>query len=112
MPIQFPCPGCGGRLKVSEEMAGRKVRCSKCQGVAQVPAAEEPQPAPAPARKPWASPEGVLDRPPEQLPPRARRDRDEEHEPPKRRRSEEKPEQGQEKPNEFVLHMSLLCLGV
>src|SRR5258708_38057621 len=96
-------------------MAGRKVRCSKCQAVAQGPAARElSEPGPAPVAKPWASLEGVLDRPPgplpELLPPRARARRDQEDEPGKRRRSVD--ERDEEKPNDFALKMTLLGLGI
>lgn len=47
--IQVQC-GCGSKLAVPAQHAGRKVRCPKCKGVVDVPAAEaspEPQPAAA-----------------------------------------------------------------
>lgn len=52
MPIAIQCPACRARLKAPDQLAGKKVKCSKCgQGIA-VPA-NSPAPA-APARKPAA----------------------------------------------------------
>jgi hypothetical protein len=48
MTIAFSCPGCGKQFKVSENMAGRKAKCSACATVIQVPAASEQRIAPAP----------------------------------------------------------------
>lgn len=42
MSIEFVCNGCGKRLKVNEEYAGRKARCPHCQNVVEVPVDEEP----------------------------------------------------------------------
>lgn len=39
MAIAFSCP-CGKKLKVKEEMAGKRVRCPECQAVAHVPQLE------------------------------------------------------------------------
>jgi hypothetical protein len=60
MTIAFSCPGCGKQFKVSENMAGRKAKCSACATVIQVPAASEQRIAPAPgvrksARQPAAA---------------------------------------------------------
>ena len=38
--ISVQCPGCKSRLKVRQEMAGRKVKCPKCGTVVEVPSAE------------------------------------------------------------------------
>lgn len=38
---RIACPGCGAHLTVSSGMAGKKVRCSACQEVMQVPEADE-----------------------------------------------------------------------
>ena len=38
MSIQFPCGGCGSNLTISQEHAGKKVKCPTCQRVSQVPA--------------------------------------------------------------------------
>ncbi len=35
--LQVNCPGCGTRLNVPVAMAGRKVRCSSCREIIQVP---------------------------------------------------------------------------
>ncbi len=45
MPIVVECPSCGQKLKVPENLEGKKVRCSKCQGTF---TAEPPAPAPPP----------------------------------------------------------------
>src|SRR6202022_1097593 len=48
MPIQFQCQSCRSTLRVPDNLAGRKVKCPKCAGVADVPASdsrvEQPQP--------------------------------------------------------------------
>jgi hypothetical protein len=47
MPIVVECPSCGQKLKVPENLEGKKVRCSKCQGTftAEPPAPPPPPPA-------------------------------------------------------------------
>jgi hypothetical protein len=35
--VAFACAGCGTRLKVKAEMAGKKIKCPKCGGTAAVP---------------------------------------------------------------------------
>ncbi|MFI4874497.1 MAG: MJ0042-type zinc finger domain-containing protein [Blastopirellula sp. JB062] len=42
MPILFSCTTCGAKFRVSDTMAGKKVRCPKCQSVEQVPVDDEP----------------------------------------------------------------------
>ena len=39
MPIDLQCPGCGERLRVADESAGKNAKCPKCQAVFPVPAA-------------------------------------------------------------------------
>ena len=39
MPIEFACDSCGKKLRVKDTAAGKRVRCSGCQTVLQVPAA-------------------------------------------------------------------------
>jgi hypothetical protein len=57
MTIAFSCPGCGKQFKVSENMAGRKAKCSACATIIQVPAAPEQRVAAAPeVRKPARAP--------------------------------------------------------
>jgi predicted Zn finger-like uncharacterized protein len=41
MPISVVCDSCGATLKISDQFAGRKVKCPKCAGVIIVPAADE-----------------------------------------------------------------------
>jgi hypothetical protein len=60
MPIEFDC-GCGRRLRVADEHAGKLARCPACRGVAQVPALQPAKSNPgfaaeSPARKPAESP--------------------------------------------------------
>src|SRR6516165_1376014 len=57
MTIAFSCPGCGKQFKVSENMAGRKAKCSACATIIQVPAATEQRVAAAPeGRRPARAP--------------------------------------------------------
>jgi hypothetical protein len=44
MAISTSCPGCQQRLKLADHMAGKRVRCPKCQQVISVPLPEEPLP--------------------------------------------------------------------
>ena len=37
MPIQLVCDACGSDFTVKDELRGKKLRCSKCQNVIQVP---------------------------------------------------------------------------
>jgi hypothetical protein len=55
MPIVVECPSCGQKLKVPENLEGKKVRCSKCQGTftAEPPAAAPP---PTPREEPAEQP--------------------------------------------------------
>src|SRR5262245_10078265 len=53
MPIVVECPSCGQKLKVPENLEGKKVRCSKCQGTF---TAEAPAPAPPPPQEPADQP--------------------------------------------------------
>lgn len=39
MTIQLPCPNCGARLKVKDEMAGRSGKCPACKTRVAIPAA-------------------------------------------------------------------------
>lgn len=62
MPVTFQC-GCGKTLRVKDELAGKRVKCPACGGVAAVPAAEpefdvvEDEPPPRkPAARPVARP--------------------------------------------------------
>jgi phage FluMu protein Com len=38
MPITFSCNSCNKKLRVKDELAGRKVKCPGCATVLQVPA--------------------------------------------------------------------------
>jgi hypothetical protein len=53
MPIVVECPSCGQKLKVPENLEGKKVRCSKCQGTF---TAEAPAPPPPPPEEPAEQP--------------------------------------------------------
>lgn len=44
MPVTVNCPGHGGPLQLPDNIAGKKVRCPKCQIVFEVPAAAAPNP--------------------------------------------------------------------
>jgi hypothetical protein len=45
MPIIFRCAGCGSLNRVGDDVAGKAVRCGKCQAVLTAPAAGTPAPA-------------------------------------------------------------------
>jgi hypothetical protein len=63
MPITFSC-ACGKTLRVKDELAGKRVKCPACGGVATAPAAETafevfeepPPPPPRPVARPVARP--------------------------------------------------------
>src|SRR5262245_15330551 len=71
MAIQFQCPSCRSTLRVPDDLAGRKVRCPKCRGVADVVSSPVSVPAaasqalvqeksnPAPAPRPTPDPQEV-----------------------------------------------------
>lgn len=42
MPIDVVCPQCRKTLRVGDHVAGKKIRCPACQGVASVPDSQEP----------------------------------------------------------------------
>src|SRR5206468_9602574 len=77
MPITFNCD-CGKTLRVKDELAGKRVRCPACNGVAAVPAAEpefelvDDPPPPKPAARPAARPAVVEDEDDEPRPARAK----------------------------------------
>jgi len=60
MPIRFSCPNCNKQFKAKDSFAGKKVKCSGCAQVIQVPAASAGQgaqakgtpPAPPPKKRP------------------------------------------------------------
>ncbi|MEW4565355.1 AAA family ATPase [Bremerella sp. JC770] len=52
--IEFPCSGCGKKLRVGPEAAGKKARCPQCDHVQVVPASSEANGAPPPASDPTA----------------------------------------------------------
>ncbi len=60
MPLRFPCPACQARLQVPDHMAGKRVRCGRCQHIATTPAppdpAASPEPTPVAPRLPVAPP--------------------------------------------------------
>ncbi len=56
MTIRFQCPS-GHRLSVSDDMAGRTIRCARCKKTAEVPKETAPKPPPLPRKKPSAEPE-------------------------------------------------------
>ena len=49
MPIEFQCTGCGKRLRVGDENAGKKAKCPECGALADIPQTPEPGPQDAPA---------------------------------------------------------------
>jgi hypothetical protein len=49
MPIPVACPSCRHRLRIPENLAGRRVTCPRCNHPLEAPAAEEAPPEPATA---------------------------------------------------------------
>src|SRR5689334_8924367 len=56
MPISLKCHGCKSTLKVRDELAGKKVKCPRCQTVLAVPDEEEEEEAPVAAKTARARP--------------------------------------------------------
>lgn len=46
-PIDVTCPQCQKKIKASDELRGKKVRCKNCTHIFAIPAADAPKPAPA-----------------------------------------------------------------
>jgi hypothetical protein len=68
MAIAVSCPACEHEVRVKDELAGRKIRCPKCQGAVSVPSPAETRtaakaPAKASTRKPAEKEEEEVDRP-------------------------------------------------
>ncbi len=70
MAILVRCTGCGSAMKVADQYAGKKGKCPKCGGIAQVPkiaqvikpqrpAAKSPAPAPKPTPTPASLPANI-----------------------------------------------------
>jgi predicted Zn finger-like uncharacterized protein len=41
MPIRVQCPGCAAEYKLADTLAGKKIRCKKCEAIVPVPKAEQ-----------------------------------------------------------------------
>src|ERR1700694_5236061 len=67
MPLRIQCPGCQTRLQIADANQGQKVRCPKCNGIMQIPAAPvaafAPASAPLAARPSTPPPEAVTTEP-------------------------------------------------
>ncbi|HZT83753.1 MAG TPA: hypothetical protein VFA26_26215 [Gemmataceae bacterium] len=77
MPITTACPNCQATVKAPDDMAGKKARCPKCQGVFVMPGSAPISSRPVPPPRP--RPTDDLDEvPPDELPrrPSRRRERD------------------------------------
>jgi len=57
MSIKFICPGCGHKLRAQEDLAGKRVRCTRCSRVTVVPVPVETPPHERPLM--WAVPVGA-----------------------------------------------------
>lgn len=60
MSISLTCPECSGKLKVADNLAGKKIKCPKCAAVFAAAATEE---AAITAEAPPAEPEGITEAP-------------------------------------------------
>jgi hypothetical protein len=54
VPIEVQCPSCAKKFRVAEKFAGKKARCANCQGVIDIPAADEAAAEAAQAASPAA----------------------------------------------------------
>jgi phage FluMu protein Com len=41
--IEFDCTKCGKRYRVSDNYAGKRVRCKECRTINQIPSSREPE---------------------------------------------------------------------
>src|SRR6266436_5831080 len=104
MPINTDCPSCNRKLRVPDELLGKKVKCPTCgtvfqadESAAPAPSVrEEDEPSPSNAEK-ERSPIGQAEREEELSTPSKRRPRDDEDDAlgPPRRSSGSKPEKVQ-----------------
>jgi hypothetical protein len=95
MPIRARCADCAAEYNLADTLAGKKIRCKKCQAVIAVPAAaDEPVTtrkavAPAARSRPAASPKAE-----EKPRPKRPRDEDDEDEAPRSRKRDARPAEG------------------
>jgi hypothetical protein len=63
MPIEIQCVGCGQKIRVGDEHAGKKARCPACGSISQVPSGGESAapvpPTEMPGSSPWGSTGGT-----------------------------------------------------
>jgi predicted Zn finger-like uncharacterized protein len=96
MSITIDCPSCNRKLRVPDDLLGKKVKCPTCGttftaggDAAPPPPAEEELPAPAPARRPAPPPDEC-----DEGPPPRRDDEDDDRPRPRRSRSSMQPHRG------------------
>lgn len=78
MPTVVECPSCGQKLKVPENLLGKKVRCSKCQGAFTAAAPAPPPPPPVEEESPFTTEEPAEEEYEERPARRSKRRRDDE----------------------------------
>lgn len=64
MVLEFPCPSCGAAQKAEVRLAGRTLKCRRCQNKFIIPAAEDTRknlPDGPPARQPGETLDGSAD---------------------------------------------------
>jgi C4-type Zn-finger protein len=93
MPTTVKCPGCGATLRLRDDLAGKRVKCPKCQGVLTVPAAEEPIEV-----EPELEVEAITTEPAPRKSRRPVRDEEDEERPRRRRRRDDDPDRPRYKP--------------
>lgn len=64
--IEFPCNGCGKKLRVGPEAAGKKARCPQCDNVQVVPTSSEANGTSSPVEQPLVEPTPAPPAAPEQ----------------------------------------------
>jgi hypothetical protein len=58
MPISMTCPNCNGKLRVADDLVGKKIKCPKCAALLPIAA---PEGAAITKEKPPAKPEGIAE---------------------------------------------------
>src|SRR5947208_9620512 len=100
MAIGLTCPNCQVHLATPESLAGKKVRCKRCQGILEVPPAADVNPFRFVADAPNLA---VADKPPLEVSVRASRRLPAETASPSRKRRKKKRDQGRPFPWKWIL---------
>lgn len=119
MPISTNCPNCKALFRLPDELAGKKVKCQKCQGVFSVPSSDALTAAPGASVPSGADsdPETGFEEKPPQAPPtipimKVAEDDDASQEKPRRRRSSASERPAKSGSSSLPLVLALVGLGL